>query len=96
MRRWPSITYITCITPSLPRARQRKRDDVVAARRIEPAMPACCDDDELAIADDVAHRRCLTARGFQGAAYIAALSAERPELGAGLEARLAWLRERLA
>jgi Ser/Thr protein kinase RdoA (MazF antagonist) len=40
--------------------------------------------------------RCLTARGFQGAAYIAALSARRPELEAGLEGRLAWLRERLA
>ena len=45
--------------------------------------------------DDDRLERCLTARGFQGAAYMAALSAERPELGAGLEARLAWLRERL-
>jgi len=38
---------------------------------------------------------CLTARGFQGAAYLAALSGQRPELRTGLEARLAWLRERL-
>jgi Ser/Thr protein kinase RdoA (MazF antagonist) len=39
--------------------------------------------------------RCLTARGFQGAAYMAALSAERPELDGKLDARLAWLRKRL-
>jgi Ser/Thr protein kinase RdoA (MazF antagonist) len=45
--------------------------------------------------DDDRLERCLTARGFQGAAYVAALSGERPELGERLEARLAWLRERL-
>lgn len=39
--------------------------------------------------------RCVLARAFQGVAYTAALVGRRPEIAPRLDARLAWLRERL-
>ena len=46
--------------------------------------------------DAEALARCEVARGFQAAAWTAALLERRPELEPRLEARLAWLRNRLA
>jgi hypothetical protein len=63
-----------------------------ASRGFE-SLPLRCKENLAGRAEPLPHHGRTV---FQGAAYIAALSAARPELGAGMQARLAWLRERLA